>query len=84
MLIEPEGSMIPIYRQCELLDLARSYYYYRSCRDDSYNVMLTNLIDEQYTRTLFLRGPQDDCLVETAGSPDQSETDLTTNAIDES
>jgi len=58
MLIEPEGSMIPIYRQCELLDLARSSYYYCSCKDDSYNVMLTNLIDEQYTRTPYYGVPK--------------------------
>ena len=58
MLIEPEGSMIPIYRQCDLLDLARSSYYYCSCKDDSYNVMLTNLIDEQYTKTPFYGVPK--------------------------
>jgi len=58
MLIEPEGSMIPVCRQCELLDLARSSYYYRSCKDDSYNIMLTNLIDEQYTKTPFYGVPK--------------------------
>jgi len=62
MLIETENSMIPVYRQCELLDLPRSSYYYRSDRDDSYNVMLMNLLDEQYTRTPFYGGPQDDRL----------------------
>ena len=55
MLIETENSMIPVYRQCDLLDLARSSYYYRS---DSYNVMLMNLLDEQYTRTPFYGVPK--------------------------
>jgi len=58
MLIEPEDSMIPIYRQCELLDLTRSFYYYRSQKDDSYNVMLMSLIDEQYTKTPFYGVPK--------------------------
>ena len=50
--------MIPVYRQCELLDLPRSSYYYRSDRDDSYNVMLMNLLDEQYTKTPFYGVPK--------------------------
>jgi len=50
--------MIPVYRQCKLLDLARSSYYYRSDRDDSYNVMLMNLLDEQYTKTPFYGVPK--------------------------
>ena len=58
MLIETENSMIPVYRQCDLLGLARSSYYYRSDRDDSYNVMLMNLLDEQYTRTPFYGVPK--------------------------
>jgi len=45
--------MIPINRQCELLSLPRSSYYYESRRDDSYNQQLMNLIDEQFTRTPF-------------------------------
>jgi putative transposase len=45
--------MIPINRQCELLSLPRSSYYYESRRDDSCNQQLMNLIDEQFTRTPF-------------------------------
>ncbi len=45
--------MIPIYRQCELLSLPRSSYYYESERNDSYNQRLMNLIDEQFTSTPF-------------------------------
>jgi len=50
--------MIPVYRQCELLGLPWSSYYYHSDRDDSYNVMLMNLLDEQYTRTPFYGVPK--------------------------
>lgn len=52
-MIEPENAMISINRQCDLLSLARSSYYYESVRDDSYNKSLMNLIDEQFTRTPF-------------------------------
>jgi putative transposase len=51
-LIDP-GTMIPISRQCELLTLPRSSYYYKSGKDDSYNLWLMNLIDEQFTKTPF-------------------------------
>jgi len=52
-LIDPANTMIPISRQCELLDLARSSYYYDSEKDDSYNLWLMNMIDEQFTKTPF-------------------------------
>lgn len=45
--------MIPVNKQCDLLGLPRSSYYYESARDDSYNQRLMNLIDEQFTRTPF-------------------------------
>ena len=52
-MIDPGSAMIPVTRQCELLGLARSSYYYHSQRDDRYNLYLMNLIDEQFTRTPF-------------------------------
>ena len=52
-LVEPGYAMIAVSRQCELLDLSRSAYYYRSQRDDSYDLQLMNLLDEQFTRTPF-------------------------------
>jgi putative transposase len=57
-LIDSANIQIPIYRQCELLGLCRSSYYYESQRDDSYNLMLMNLIDEQFTRTPFYGVPR--------------------------
>jgi len=52
-LVEAGHAMIAVSRQCELLGLSRSAYYYRSQRDDSYNLQLMNLLDEQFTRTPF-------------------------------
>ncbi|MBW1821396.1 MAG: IS3 family transposase [Deltaproteobacteria bacterium] len=48
--IDPSHSRIPITRQCDLLGIGRSGYYYQSTRDDSYNQYLMRLIDEEYTR----------------------------------
>jgi putative transposase len=56
--VEPANSMISVSRQCELLGLNRSSYYYRSERNDSYNEYLMRLIDEQYTRTPFFGVPK--------------------------
>ena len=57
-LIDPEYAMIPFYRQCELLDITRSSYYYQSERDDRYNLVLRNRIDEQFTKTPFYGVPR--------------------------
>ena len=53
LLVEPEHIHIPIFRQCELLDLERSSYYYQPAVVDEYNLLLMRLIDEQYTQTPF-------------------------------
>lgn len=37
-LVEPGYAIIAVSRQCELLGLSRSAYYYRSQRDDRYNL----------------------------------------------
>lgn len=52
-MIDREHSEIPIYRQCELLGISRSGYYYKSTGENPLNQHLMNLIDEQYTRTPF-------------------------------
>ena len=57
-MIDSGQAMIPINRQCELLRLPRSSYYYASERDDSYNLLLMNRIDEQFTETPFYGVPK--------------------------
>lgn len=47
------NTEIPIYRQCELLGLTRSSYYYSPGEETEYNLMLMKLIDEEYTKTPF-------------------------------
>lgn len=52
-MIDREHSEIPIYRQCELLGMSRSGYYYKEKGVSPLNQHLMNLIDEQYTKTPF-------------------------------
>jgi len=46
-LIEPEHPTISIARQCELVDLARSSYYYQPMPVSEENLLLMRLLDEQ-------------------------------------
>ena len=52
-MIEPLNSLIPVYRQCELIGLPRSSYYYEEREESEYNLLLMRLIDEEYSRTPF-------------------------------
>lgn len=52
-LIEPMHPHISIVRQCELLELSRSSYYYEPCSESAENLALMRLIDEQYLETPF-------------------------------
>ncbi len=49
-MIEPGHTEIPIYRQCDLLELSRAGYYYQPQGESLLNLHLMNVIDEQYTR----------------------------------
>ncbi len=44
---------ISLSRQCELLGLSRSSYYYQPVAEDEENLLLMKLIDRQYTETPF-------------------------------
>lgn len=52
-MIEQANLKIPIKRQCELLGISRSGFYYQSKGISPYNLQLMKLIDEQYLRTPF-------------------------------
>ncbi len=51
--IEPEQPSISIQRQCELIGLSRSSYYYRLQGESPENLMLMRKIDEEFTRHPF-------------------------------
>jgi putative transposase len=50
-MIEPEHPSLSIARQCELVGIARSSYYYDPVPTSEENLQLMRLLDEQYTRT---------------------------------
>jgi putative transposase len=52
-LIDPSHGSISVGRQCELLGLGRSSYYYRPTGESEANLLYMRLLDEQYTRTPF-------------------------------
>lgn len=51
--MEPDHNVITIQRQCELLGLARSAWYYQPKPEDQEDLRLMNLMDEQYLKTPF-------------------------------
>jgi len=58
MLIELNHPNLSIRRQCELLDLHRSSFYYQPARSSALNLELMHLIDQQYTQTPFYGWPR--------------------------
>jgi len=52
-LIEPGHPKLSVRRQCGLLGLNRSSYYYRPAQESEWNLELMRLIDEQYLETPF-------------------------------
>jgi len=51
--VERDNKTIAVARQCELLGLSRSSYYYSSSCDDEHNLELMRLLDEQYTKVPY-------------------------------
>ena len=51
--VDPEEKRLSLRRQCALLGLARSSWYYRPTPLSAEDRLLMNLIDEQYTRLPF-------------------------------
>lgn len=51
--IDPHNKKLSLTGQCSILDLARSSWYYRPVMSDAAEMLLLNLIDEEYTRRPF-------------------------------
>lgn len=52
-MIEPHHRRLSVKRQCGLLGLGRSSYYYRGQAESEEDLLLMRLLDEQYLRTPF-------------------------------
>ena len=50
-MIEEKHPQLSLVRQCELVSIARSSYYYRPSGESAFNLDLMRLIDEQYLKT---------------------------------
>ncbi len=57
-LIDPAGGRLPVDRQCELIGLSRSSYYYEPAGESEYNEKLMKLIDTIYTGHPILGSPK--------------------------
>lgn len=57
-MIERACPQLSIRRQCELIGLNRSSFYYQPAGESAYNLLLMRLIDEQYLRTPFYGWPR--------------------------
>ena len=53
MMIEPENLQLTIVKQCKILGLSRSGYYYKHARESELNLTLMRDIDEQYIKTPY-------------------------------
>lgn len=52
-MVEPDHPSIPVSKQCELLGLARSSFYYEAQPETEQNLRLMGMIDRQFTATPF-------------------------------
>ena len=56
--IEPQHSKISVTRQCDLVGLSRSSYYYQAQPESKENLHFMRLLDEEYTRHPFYGVPK--------------------------
>ena len=49
-MIEEDNTAISISRQCEILGVARSTFYYKPVEKDDSDIEIMNIIDDIYTQ----------------------------------
>ena len=52
-MIDSEHPSLSIARQCQLVSISRSGFYYQPSGESEFNLMLMRLMDEQHMRTPF-------------------------------
>jgi putative transposase len=52
-MVDPTDQKLSIVRQCNLLDLNRSSYYYNAALETDYNLSLMKIIDQEYLKYPF-------------------------------
>ena len=68
-MIETSHPEISIRRQCELIGLTRSAYYYQPASETDFNLKMMCLIDEQYMKTPYYGYPKMTAYLRRAGYP---------------
>lgn len=58
LLVNESHKQLSIKRQCELLDMPRSMYYYEPAEEGEFNMLLMILIDVIYTKYPFYGSPK--------------------------
>lgn len=56
--VERETAMMSVVRQCGLMELSRSTFYYQLVGENAYNLALMRLIDERFTKRPFYGVPR--------------------------
>ena len=56
--VQKAMATMSVIRQCGLLELSRSTFYYQPVREDAYNLELMRRIDEQFTKRPFYGVPR--------------------------
>jgi len=67
--VDPDHEQIPVIRQCELLGLCRSSYYYEPAIETPFNLKLMRIIDEQHLKLPFYGVPRMTPLLRNMGYP---------------
>ena len=52
-MVEPGHCELSIVRQCVLLNISRSSFYYEALGENPFNLLLMRQIDEQFLETLY-------------------------------
>jgi putative transposase len=68
-MIDLNHPELSIRRQCDLLDLNRSTFYYQAATESPLNLALMRLLDEQYTKTPFYGWPKMTAYLQKLGYP---------------
>ena len=53
-----KANNLSIYRQCELVEISRSSFYYKALSETALNLTLMRLIDEEYIKHPWLGVPR--------------------------
>ena len=57
-MVDSQHGTLSVRRQCKLLGLSRSSFYYQAAAESALNLQLMRLIDAQFLRTPFYGWPK--------------------------